>query len=135
MNQEKNSNDDIWLVYDGDCPFCRNFSRYVRIRESAGTLHLVNAREPSQLVEQITEMGLDLDEGMVVKVGDNFYHGADAMHILSFLSSRSTWFNRLSYWSFKSKAISHFSYPIFRSLRNLLLRIRGVAKIDNLNQK
>ena len=36
---------EVWLVYDGEYPICRPSANALKIKEAAGTLHLVNARE------------------------------------------------------------------------------------------
>ena len=37
----------LWLVYDGDCPFCSATARMYRLKKSVGDLHVINAREAS----------------------------------------------------------------------------------------
>ncbi len=128
MTQSNN----IFLVYDKECPACDFYCTLVRIRSSVGNLVLVNARDPSPLMEEITAAGLDIDQGMVLKVGDRMYYGADAIHTLSIMGTRSGVFNRLAYWCFKSRAVSRFVYPVLRSCRNLLLKILRKTKINNL---
>jgi len=123
---------NIFLVYDKECPACDFYCTLVRIRSSVGNLVLVNARDPSPLMEEITAAGLDIDQGMVLKVGDRMYYGADAIHTLSIMGTRSGVFNRLAYWCFKSRAASRFVYPVLRSCRNLLLKILRKTKINNL---
>lgn len=125
----------IVLVYDKECPACDNYCRLVRIRNDIGELMLVDAREPTPIMEEITALGWDIDQGMVVKIGNQLYYGADAIHVLALISSRSGFFNRLNYWLFKSKRLSKAFYPILRSLRNLLLKILRKTKINNLNIK
>ncbi len=105
----------------------------VRIRESVGQLVLVNAREPSELVDQLTQLGFDIDQGIVLKLGDQLYYGAEAMQALALISSSQNWFNRLNYWLFKNKAVAKFMYPILRCGRNLLLKVLGKTKINNLD--
>jgi predicted DCC family thiol-disulfide oxidoreductase YuxK len=124
---------DILLVYDKECPLCNAYCRMARIKESVGNLRLVDARDPSAVMDEITLKGLDIDQGMVLKVDDNLYYGSDAIHILSLMSSRSGIFNRLTYWVFRSRGLSHFLYPILRFFRNLLLKLLGKTKINNLN--
>ena len=124
---------DTFLVYDKKCPACNFYCALVRIRESVGNLVLVDAREPSPLMEEITAAELDIDQGMVLKVGDRLYYGADAIHALSIMGTRSGVFNRVTYWCFKSKAVSRVLYPILRTGRNLLLKILRKTKINNLN--
>src|SRR6266850_4434611 len=123
---------DILLVYDRECPVCDAYCRMVRIRESVGALRLVNARDASGIMGEITAKGLDIDEGMVLKFGNTLYYGADAIHVLSLMSSRSGAFNRLTYWIFRSKSLSTILYPLFRFFRNLLLKLLRKARINNL---
>ncbi len=123
---------EILLVYDRECPVCDAYCRMVRIRESVGALRLVNARDASRIMDEITAKGLDIDEGMVLKFGKTLYYGADAIHVLSLMSSRSGLFNRLTYWIFRSKSLSTILYPLFRFFRNLLLKLLRKSRINNL---
>ncbi|MBI3527386.1 MAG: DUF393 domain-containing protein [Betaproteobacteria bacterium] len=123
---------EILLVYDKECPLCDAYCRMVRIRESVGTLRLVNARDASAVMNEITSQGLDIDQGMVLKVEDVLYYGSDAIHALSLMSSPSGVFNRVNYWIFRSKRLSGILYPVLRSFRNLLLKTLRKTKINNL---
>lgn len=122
----------ILLIYDKDCPACNAYCQLVRIRQSVGELKLINAREDTEVMQQITAQGLDIDQGMVLKMGDNWYYGSDAIYMLSLLSSRSGLFNRLNYHLFKSKRLAKWLYPLLRFFRNLLLKLLGKRKINNL---
>ncbi len=122
----------IYLVYDEECPACSYYCNTVRIRESVGELVLINAREPSEYMDDITAAGLDIDQGMVLIVGDRMYYGSDAIHALALMGTRSGIFNRLSYWCFKSKAVAGVLYPVLRAGRNLLLKILARTKVNNL---
>ena len=84
-------------------------------------------------MDEITAAELDIDQGMVLIVGDRMYYGVDAIHALSIMGTRSGVFNRVSYWCFKSKAVSIVLYPILRVGRNLLLKVLRKTKINNLN--
>ena len=123
---------EILLVYDKECPVCDAYCRSVRIRESVGTLCLVNARDAGAIMDEITAKGLDIDEGMVLELGNTLYYGADAIHVLSLISSRSDVFNRLTYWLFHFKSLSTILYRLFRFLRNLLLKLMRKSRINNL---
>ncbi len=122
----------IFLVYDKECPACDYYCNTVRIRESVGNLVLIDARKTSLQLAKITAAGLDIDQGMVLIVSDRMYYGADAIHALALMGTRSGFVNRLSYWCFKSKPISRVLYPILRAARNLLLKVLGRTKINNL---
>jgi len=124
---------DLYLVYDKQCPACNYYCNMVRIRESVGKLTLIDAREPSPQLDKVTATGLDIDQGMVLIMGDRMYYGSDAIHALATMGTRSGFFNRFSYWCFKSEPVSRVLYPVLRAGRNLLLKILGRTKVNNLN--
>lgn len=121
------------LVYDRECPVCRNYTQMVHIRETIGELVLVNAREDSDALRELTSAGFDIDQGMALMVGDRVYYGADSIHMLALMGSRSGIFNRINHWIFRSQARSRILYPVLKAGRNLLLKILGREKINNLN--
>lgn len=122
----------IFLVYDRQCPACDYYCNLARIRADVGELKLIDAREGGPLVEEITRAKFDIDQGMVLKVGAQLYYGSDAIHALSLMSTRTGLFNRLTYWIFRSRFLSHILYPVLRFFRNLLLKALGRTKINNL---
>lgn len=105
----------------------------VRIRESVGELKLIDAREQSEVLQEVTDVGLDIDQGMVLKMDGRLYYGTDAVHALALMSSRSGVFNRINYYLFKSTTLSRLFYPVLRCCRNSLLKALGKTKINNLN--
>jgi predicted DCC family thiol-disulfide oxidoreductase YuxK len=129
------SKDEILLVYDKECPVCHTYCQNVKIREDAGDLQIVDAREQSEVMDEITARGLDIDQGMVLKRGGKLYYGADAIHELSLMGRRSNLFNSLNYWTFRSRALSALLYPLLRAGRNLLLKLLGRTKINNLGRQ
>jgi predicted DCC family thiol-disulfide oxidoreductase YuxK len=128
---------DVWFVYDGDCPICSVAAHALRIRKAVGNLHIVNARNDTSnpVLQEIKDLRLDLDEGMVIKFRDTCYHGADALHVMAMLGTGRGWFNRVNALLFRSKFLSAFCYPSMRAGRNLLIRLRGVPRIDNLEKR
>ena len=124
--------DEILLVYDKQCPACDYYCNLVRIRESVGRLVLVDARDGGPIMDEITAAGLDIDQGMVVKVGGTLYYGSDAIHVLSLMGTNLGLFNRVTHWSFKYRPVARILYPLLRACRNLLLKFLGKTKINNL---
>jgi predicted DCC family thiol-disulfide oxidoreductase YuxK len=118
------------LVYDGECPVCSSYVRFVRIKKSAGNLTLINARDGGPWVDRAKREGMDLDEGMVLFYGGRTYHGADCVHMLALLSSGFGPFNRINALVFSSPAASKVLYPMLRAGRNLLLRILHRSKLS-----
>ena len=123
---------DVWLVYDGECPVCTTYCKHARIRDAVGRLHLVDARQPGALMDEITALGLDIDQGMVVKFEDVMYYGPEAMRVLTMLSTRSGVFNRISYFFFGTSARARIAYPVGKAFRNVVLKLLGIKYIENL---
>lgn len=115
---------ELWVVYDGECPFCSSYVRLYRLREVAGKVHLLDAREPHPVVEEVRALGLDLDEGMAVKASGRFYHGAEAMQILAILGG-SGLFNRINRAVFRHPGLARALYPWLVRGRLLTLRLLG----------
>jgi predicted DCC family thiol-disulfide oxidoreductase YuxK len=134
MERSPATDNDVWLVYDDQCPVCRPYCKQVELAETTGKLHLVDARKSSALMDEITAAGLDIDQGMVVKVKDTMYYGADAIHAITQLSRRSGLFNRVNRFLFGSKFAAKAFYPAGKAVRNLLLKMLGIKFIENLKQ-
>ena len=64
--------EEILLVYDRECPACNTYCQVVNIRKDVGDLRIVDARENSEVMDEITSQGLDIDQGMVLKWANNF---------------------------------------------------------------
>lgn len=131
---DSGSKNRVTILYDKQCPTCDFYCSLVRIEQSVGKLVLLDARDSSPLLEEVTKRGWDIDQGMVVAVDDALYYGADAIHMLSLLATRKGGFNRFNYWLFSSEKRAKFFYPLLRTLRNFLLKLLGKRKINNLHQ-
>ncbi len=123
---------EVLVVYDQRCPACDAYCRRVEVDEAEGRLTLVDARRESEVMAEITAAGLDIDQGMVVKHRDALHYGSDAIHVLATLGPRQGGFNRLSRWLFGSRGRANLLYPPLRMLRNLLLKLLRLNKINNL---
>lgn len=124
----------VELVYDGSCPVCRLYSRHVGVNERDGRLERVDAREPGELLDVISDAGLDLDEGMVVRVDGQLYFGAEAVHELAKMSAGGGLLDRFIAFVFRSQRRARFFYPVLKACRNLLLKLLGRKRIDNLGR-
>jgi predicted DCC family thiol-disulfide oxidoreductase YuxK len=120
---------DVLIVYDGQCPVCSRYVRMMRLRQSLGHVKLIDARQGGPAVAEIYAAGLDLDEGMALKLGDRWYHGDECVHMLALLSTPSTFFNKVNGAVFRSRPAAKILYPILRAGRNLALLVLGRGKI------
>ncbi len=127
------SDRDILLLYDHQCPVCDAYCTRIRLRPQAGRLQTIDARDESGIRDEITRRGWDIDQGMVLGTEDGIYYGAEAIHQLALLGTRSDPFNFLNYLAFRWKWAADLLYPILRFCRNLLLKLLGRTKINNLS--
>ena len=127
----------VIFVYDGECPICKYAAHATRIHKNVGPLLLVNAREEKAhpVLKEIIDNNLNLDEGMAIKYQDQFYHGKEALRLMAHLADGNHWYNFANRHLYKGKIISSLIYPSMRATRNMLLRIKGVAKLNNLQNK
>jgi predicted DCC family thiol-disulfide oxidoreductase YuxK len=125
---------DVELVYDKECPICDFYCKRIDVEQSDGQLLRINARDDSEIMQEITALGLDIDEGMVVRIGDELHYGADAIHALALLSSGNGLVNAMSKRLFASRRMSRALYPLFKFTRNMLLKVLRRTRVNNLQQ-
>lgn len=121
---------DNYLIYDGQCPFCSRYVRLSRFREAVGDVRLIDARDGGPEVEAARAAGHDLDDGMLLHLDGQDYHGADCLNRIALLSSNSGAFNRLNRALFRSPRLSAIAYPTLRAARNATLRLLGRPRLD-----
>ncbi len=128
--RSKRGDGKAWLVYDGECYFCRNYARLLNLRESVGELTLVNARGGGPLVEEVRALHYDLDDGMALKIGGRWRFGSDALNTLALLSSRRGVFGAANRLLFSSPSAAWLAYPFLNCGRRALLRLRRVPPLE-----
>ena len=125
---------EVVIVHDGECPICSNYVQFIKIRENVGEVSLINAREDRALGEELYSQGINLDDGMAVMYRSNWYHGYMAMYILATLSKDITSLQKLHNMVFAYKGLASILYPILRIGRNITLFLLGREKIDTPDQ-
>lgn len=122
----------IEIVFDKQCPACSKYCELVQSTANPETVSLIDARDKSDLMDEITRRGLDIDDGMVVSVEGELHYGAKAIHALAEMDKGRGLFNRANRFLFKNRRVAQILYPCMRSVRNLLLKLLGVGRINNL---
>lgn len=118
------------VVYDGACPFCTHYTNWLEFRENAGPIELLDARQNHVIIEDLKAASYNLDHGMVLIWRGQVFHGAEALNQIARLSSRNGVFNTMNNSLFSSRMMSRLLYPVFRSLRDTALMLKGNAKIS-----
>lgn len=119
----------LTVVYDGECPFCSNYVRLMALRRSVGPVALIDARAGGPLVEDIRQLGYDLDAGMVVRYGSKIYFGADALVLLSQLTEDQSAIGRITARLLRRPARARFLYPLMKLGRRATLALFGRSLI------
>jgi len=117
------------IFYDGKCPVCSRYVRYLRLSEGNTAVLLMDLRDHPEKVAEFNALGFNVDDGMIVALDDQTYHGAEAVHVLALLSTTSSFFNRCNRWVFSRRWLANLLYPILVSGRNLLLILLGQKKL------
>jgi predicted DCC family thiol-disulfide oxidoreductase YuxK len=118
------------IVYDGDCVFCNNYVRLLRLKQSIGSVELLDARSGDPRVEQFWRDGYDLNEGMLFAHRGKIYHGNEAINVLAGLSGDSTAFNRLNGLVLSNSQTAKAVYPLLKFGRRVVLMLRGKRLLD-----
>lgn len=124
----------IELVYDDECPVCRVYCTNIKLKDSGQPLVLIDARKGGVLMDDITARGLDIDEGMVVKIGNNLYYGSDAIYVLSQHTKSAGIMGRMNQYLFRHRFLADILYPAGKAARNFVLYVLGIEKIGNLRK-
>ncbi len=120
----------VAIVYDGECPFCANYVKLLRLRDAVGLVRLVDARSDDPAVKRVSDAGYNLDDGMALIDGETIWHGQDCINRIALMSTPSGVFNRINAAVFRSPRTSKALYPVLRGGRNLALKMLGRKKIN-----
>lgn len=123
--------DKLQVVYDGECPFCSSYVKLVRLRDVAGQVELISARDDHPVVRDLLAQNYDLDKGMAVLYEGRIYYGAEAVNFLSAISTPSGLFNRLMKVTFRHRWFADLMYPFLRFGRNAALFFKGSKQLKD----
>ena len=97
----------INLYYDDECPFCKEYSKYVELRKIYD-INIINAREAIVKINAFREKGYDINDGMIIEFEDKIFQGSDAVKVIDKNISKKSFFDK-----FLSRLIS---FPFFKTI-------------------
>ena len=112
-----------YLLYDKDCPFCRNYMKYQEMKENFSDIKILNARDNMELVKELKMLNYNIDDGMILKIDDKIYFGDEVINFLAKNGKNKNFVSSLTNILFKSYFISKMLYPIFKYFRFLYFKI------------
>ena len=121
---------DLEVVYDGDCPFCRSYVMYCRLKEAFPDVVLTEARDVPDRVAKYRGEGMEINKGMIVVYGGAVYHGDKAMTVLTQISRPDAFLQRVMRLLFRWPVLAGVVYGVLRLGRDMALFFLGRRKID-----
>lgn len=115
-----------YLLYDGECPACRSYVAFSRLRQLYPDIALIDARMAPDLVASLRVQGYEINEGMVLKLGQAIHFGPEATRMIAALGQTApSAVTRLGLHVVGGAAWSTALYPWLNRARQLLLRFLG----------
>jgi len=116
------------LVYDGGCPFCRQFALASELRGGIPLLELRDGRADDVLRTALKARGLNLARGAVLLEDERTWHGAEAIAELCRRLAPSGPLLQLLRGLFSEPNQARRLYPLLLLARRLALQWRGLPE-------
>ncbi len=131
MTATASDSNRLSVIYDGGSPICAAFEKLYALRKNIGGIELIDARTRPDLVRELRAQGMEINEGMVVIWQKHYYHGADAMHLLSILGADRGFFGGLNKFLFRNRNAAEVIYPMLATGRRVVLSLLGRKMIPH----
>lgn len=124
-----------YLLYDGECPFCKTVSEYYKVKEALPGLQIISLRDAEALRSLHLPSHLDFNEGMILLQPDgSILQGEAAFRVINAQTDISDLKDFFVVGVNSKPWISAWVYPIFFQLRKLALKWKHVpAKLDRID--
>ena len=119
------------IIYDGECPICKNFIIFTQLKKYNPEIEIINARENQEVVNYFRNLGYKIDDGFILVLKEEIYYGDKCLQKITEIINKKNILRNLYSQIFKHKIIYFFSYPFFKLIRSIILKIIGFKKIDN----
>ena len=117
----------LTLIYDGECPFCREFALRSELKAGVPNLRIVDGRTDHNIRRELNALGLPLSNGAILIEGDQKWHGSEAIAELSRRMKPSDPLLRVLAKLFGDNQRSALAYPALLAARRLALATRGLS--------
>jgi len=118
----------LTLVYDGGCPFCRQFALATELTGGIPLLELRDGRADHDLRAALKARGLNLARGAVLLEDERAWHGAEAIAELCRRLAPSGPLLQLLRGLFSEPNQARRLYPLLLLARRLALQWRGLPE-------
>ena len=117
----------LTLIYDGGCPFCKEFALRSELQAGVPNLRIVDGRADHSVRRELNALGMPLRNGAVLIEGEQRWHGSEAIAELSRRMKPSDPLLKLLASLFSNTQRSTLAYPALLAARRLALATRGLS--------
>ena len=117
----------LTLIYDGGCPFCREFALRSELQAGVPNLRIVDGRADHNIRRELNALGLPLRKGAVLIEGEQRWHGSEAIAELSRRMKPSDALLKVLAMLFSNNQRSALAYPALLAARRIALATRGLS--------
>lgn len=115
-----------WLVYDGGCPFCRQFATWSELRGGIPGLSGLDGRADAELRQWLLRRGHRLSDGAVLWSEGRILQGAEAVQWICSRLQPSADLRRMLSAVLATPQRARRVYPLLLLARRLALAWRGL---------
>lgn len=115
---------EVILLYDGECPICREYKKYVELRKKVD-LSIQDARQHPVLIEQLRSKGYDINQGMILIVNGEVYHRDQVIVMLGAMTEAKGILDVILRAFIRKPKLMKRIYPFLKGLRYCLLKMSG----------
>ena len=116
----------LTLIYDGGCPFCRDFASRSELNSGIGGFQIIDGRADSTLRRDLLKKGISLANGAVLIENDQLWHGSEAIAELSRRMNPSDPLLGLLRELFQDQPRARLLYPLLLTARRVALGLKGL---------
>lgn len=117
------------LVYDGDCPVCRQYVAWTALSAAHPEIRLIDARTHPELVATLRSEGIEINDTYMLQLSGERLTGAAAMARISTLMKPQGRWQRIMQSLTRSERALAPIYPLLVRARKALLWIMGRDQI------
>jgi len=114
----------INLYYDDECPFCKEYSKYVELRKKFD-IKIINARQSIEKIKEFKSKGIDINNGMIVEYEGEIFQGSDGIRIIDKYIDKKRTSDRLISAIIKLPGFKLLIYPLVKFIRKVVLKLLG----------
>ena len=117
----------VKVYFDGGCPVYTCYTCSLKIENA----QYIDARSSQATYETLKKKGFDLDKGMVVQIGKDYFYAEKAFAKLSEMNESTSLISKFNKKISRNENLNGTLYPLLVSFRNLLLKVLRKEHIEN----